>query len=230
IHPFPRKLAPNAQATLSGRLAPGYDSPKMNLTDPAGRLEAPSLGSGPDFQSEIRCADKPGTIRIELRGQHNGTENILASFPAACGTEQPTAVTLAARTTQAAASSGPPERRLFEMINSERTQAGLPALQYDEAVAEIAKSVSEANRDQMKGGSEAKKVDIVGRLKSEGIQSPLVLSNPGAARSPEEVQQRFASSPVHRANYMSTEVTHVGIGTAQAADTAGEAISLHTDP
>jgi len=229
IQPIPRKLAPNSQASLSGKLASGVQNPKLYLTDPAGHLETPSLGSGPDFQSEIRCADKPGTIRIELRGEQSGAESILATFPVACGTDQPTAVTLAAPAAAAAAAgSEQPERRLFELMNSERTKAGLPALQWDDAVAGLAKSISEARRDQMKSGGQVN-VDIVGRLKSEGIQSPVVLTNPAAARSPDEAQERFASSPVHRANYMSTDVTHVGIGTAQATDPAGKPVTLYTE-
>jgi len=214
IQPFPRKLAPNSQANLSGKLAQGAQNPKLYLTDPAGHLENPALGSGPEFQSEIRCADKPGTIRIELRGERSGAENILASFPVACGTDQPTAIALAPPATAVAAAgagSQPPERRLFELINAERTKAALPPLEWDDGVAGIAQSISDARRDQMKSGGGQVNVDIVGQLKSQGIQSPVVLTNPAAARSPEEAQERFASSPVHRANYMSTEVTHVGI-------------------
>jgi len=231
IQPFPRKLASNSQANLSGKLAAGFQNPKLYLTDPAGHLEAPTLGSGPDFQSDVRCADKPGTIRIELRGERGGAENILATFPVACGTDQPTALALAptaAAAGAAAAASSQPERRLFELINNERSQAGLAPLQWDDAVAAIAKSISEARRDQMKVGGEVK-VDIVGQLKSAGIQSPVVLTNPAATRSPEEAQERFASSPTHRANYMSTEVTHVGIGTAQATDPAGRPVTLYTE-
>ena len=229
IQPFPRKLASNSQANLSGKLAAGFQNPKLYLTDPTGHLEAPTLGSGRDFQSDVRCGDKPGTIRIELRGERSGAENILATFPVSCGTDQPTAIALApAAAAAAAAGSGPPERRLFDLINNERSQAGLAPLQWDDAVAAIAISISNARRDQLKVGGEVK-VDIVGQLKSAGIQSPVVLTNPAAARSPEEAQERFASSPTHRANYMSTEVTHVGIGTAQATDQAGRPVTLYTE-
>jgi uncharacterized protein YkwD len=227
IQPIPRQLAANSQAMLRGQLVDGYQNPKAFITDPTGHLESPSIPPGKEFQTEIRCADKPGTIRVEVRGELNGAESILANFPIACGTEPPTSVALGK---PAAVGDLPQqERKLFQLINDERTKAGLPALEWDDAVAGIARSISEQRRDQLKGGGGAVSVDIVGRLKSEGIQSPVVLSNPAAARSPEEAQERFSASPVHRANFMSTEVTHVGVGATSATDPAGRPITLYTE-
>src|SRR5262249_18452614 len=63
-------------------------------------------------------------------------------------------------------------------------------------------------------------VNLVERLKAVDVTSPVVLENPAQARSPQEAQARFSSSPPHRANFMSPEVTHSGIGIAsfKAAD------------
>jgi uncharacterized protein YkwD len=157
----------------------------------------------------------------------NGAETILANLPIACGTEPPPSVALSR---PAAVGDLPQqERKLFQLINDERSKAGLPALEWDDAVAGIARSISEQRRDQLKSGGGAVNVNIVERLKSEGIQSPVVLTNPAAARSPEEANERFSASPVHRANYMSTEVTHVGVGAASATDAQGRPVTLYTE-
>src|SRR5258707_11399252 len=227
IQPIPRRLAANSKAMLRGQLVDGYQNPKAFMTDPTGRLESPSIPPGKEFQTEIRCADKPGTIRVEVRGELNGAESILANFPIACGTDPPTSVALSKPV--AVGDLPQQERKLFQLINDERTKAGLPALEWDNAVAGIARSISEQRRDQLKSGAGAVSVDIVGRLKSEGIQSPVVLTNPAAARSPEEAQERFSASPVHRANYMSTEVTHAGVGAISATDPAGRPVTLYTE-
>jgi uncharacterized protein YkwD len=227
VQPIPRRLTANSQATLRGQLVDGYENPKLFITDPTGRLESPSIPPGKEFQTEIRCADKPGTIRVEIRGELNGAETILANFPIACATEPPTSVALSKPV--AVGDLPQQERKLFQLINDERTKAGLPALEWDDPVAGIARSISEQRRDQLKGGGGAVTVNIVERLKSEGIQSPVVLTNPAAARSPEEAQERFSASPVHRANFMSTEVTHVGVGATSATDTAGRPVTLYTE-
>ena len=204
VQPIPRKLSANSQATLRGQLVGSYQNPKVFIADPTGHLESPSVPPGKEFQTQIRCADKAGTIQAEVRGELNGVESILANFTIACGTEPPTSVALS-KSAAAVGDVAQQEQKLFQLINDERTKAGLPALQSDAAVAGIARSLSEQRRDQLKGGGAAANVNILERLKEAGIQSPVVLTNPAAARSPQEAQERFSGSPVHRANYMSTE-------------------------
>src|SRR5262249_36781579 len=50
------------------------------------------------------------------------------------------------------------------------------------------------------------------RMKRAGILAPVVLENVARAYSPEEIERGLMDSPGHRANILSTEATHVGVG------------------
>ena len=50
------------------------------------------------------------------------------------------------------------------------------------------------------------------RVQRAGIRTPLVLENAGRGYSPSEVHRGLMDSPGHRANVLSPDATHVGIG------------------
>jgi uncharacterized protein YkwD len=54
-----------------------------------------------------------------------------------------------------------------------------------------------------------------------------LLQNPGESRTAQAVHDRFTVSPVHRANYMSTEATHGAIGVAVFALQDGPAATVN---
>jgi uncharacterized protein YkwD len=224
LDPLPRKLAPGAQVTLSGHVTESLDNPKLAIGDVAGHLDTPQA-SGKAFKAELKCGDKPGKIVVELRAEEQGSETVPANFPVYCGEEPPTSVVLEpARMEEPAAF----ERKIFEQINAERAAAGLGPLLWDDAVAGVARAVSEARRDAMKRGGSVTS-DVVHRLKQAEVMSPLVLQNSAQTRSVGDTATRFLMSPSHRANYMSTEATHAGVGVAPTADAAGKPAALVTE-
>jgi uncharacterized protein YkwD len=130
-----------------------------------------------------------------------------------CGIDPPTSVELAS------SQPGDPaqqEHAIFDRINQERTGAGLPALTWDDRVAQVARAAaqSEAQASSKGGGSAITSQEVSQRIRQAGISSALVLQNPGQALSAANAHDRFLISPVHRGNYMSTDATHGGVGIA----------------
>jgi len=213
IEPVPKRLALNSSASLKGQLAASYENPQVLLSNAVGELETPKMPPGKAFQAELKCGDKPGRMQVEIRAEQQGAEGVVANFPVYCGTEPPTSVAIEKPPTGPVDVAGE-EKKLFELLNAERASAGLPPLAWDDAVARVARADAEGRRD-------GKQVDLVQALKQVEVASPLIVQNPAQARSADEAHARFATSPRHRANYMSVAVTQGAVGMAAGNDPSG---------
>jgi uncharacterized protein YkwD len=224
LEPLPRRLEPGQKATLAGTLLGENENPKVLVSDAQGRLTEVAQPPGKAFKAEIACGDHTGQIWVELRAEEMGNERPQATLGVACGTELPTAVALAARPWPEDPAAQ--EARMVELINAERTAAGLPALTVLEPLAKAARALAESIRDgAKKGAAAAVPVDLVQRLTAADIQAPIILQNPAAGPSAETAFTRLDSSPTHRASMMSVDVNHVGIGVATGTDANGHAIT-----
>ncbi|HEX9574079.1 MAG TPA: CAP domain-containing protein [Myxococcales bacterium] len=223
LEPLPRKLDPKAEATLSGRLLGPLQNPKVLISDPRGKLQQPESKPGKEFSVPVSCGGRKGRIAVEIRGEEQGQPRIAANFPVFCGIDPPTSAQLPTPGGEVAQQ----ERTIFEQINAERTEAELPPLKWDDKVAQVARSVSE--NEAKGGGGGSATADLAQRLKAAGIASPVVLVNPGAARTAEDVQRLFSLSPIYRANYMSTDATSAGTGVANGKDPQGGNVAFVTE-
>src|SRR5262245_1685734 len=160
LDPLPRRLALNGQAMLSGRVTGALENPKVLITDAAGKLERPSQPPGKSLRAELRCGDHPGLMQVQIRAEDKGAESIAASFPVACGADLPTKVALGQKD-EGTMDVAQQERKLFEMINAERTAAGLPALAWDDQVAQVARAAAESRHT-----NPSAEVNLVERLKA----------------------------------------------------------------
>ncbi|HEY6002908.1 MAG TPA: CAP domain-containing protein, partial [Anaeromyxobacter sp.] len=221
--PFPKRLDLGQKATLSGRLLAGLKSPKVQVSDPSGQLLAPEQAPGDAFRVEIACGDRPGRILVDVRGEVDGRPGLVASFPVACGADLPRSISLAPEPWPTDPAEA--EKKILELVNRERTSAGLAALKWDPGVAGVARSISEdiATRGASAGG------DVAERLKREGIASHLVLQSAASDRSFERAHDRLMSSPSNRANIMSREVTSVGIGAVSKPEADGKPMTYVTE-
>jgi uncharacterized protein YkwD len=223
LDPVPRRLEANSQAPLNGRLVGTYVNPKIIISNPAGQLETPSVPPGQAFHAELRCADHPGRIQVQIEAEDKGSERAVANFGVACAMDQPTSVAIAAPAPGKPVDIASEEKKLFELVNGERTAAGLSPVAWDDSVARVARDIAETQRDRSQKGS-TKEIDVVERLKQADVSSPLVLQNPARARSAEDAHARFAASSAHRANYMNPSITHAGIGIASTTDASGPSL------
>lgn len=204
LEPVPKRLELNSQAPLKGQLTGKYSNPKVLISTVTGQLEKPAVPPGSKaFSGSLRCGERPGRIQVEIHGEEQETESIVANFPVTCGEAPPNSVPMPPE--QASAEPARDEKKVFEMINAERSSAGLKPIVWDDAVAGVARSVSQSLQS-------SSSIDIIGALAKADIASPVVVQNPGRARSAEEAQVRFSFSPTHRANYMNPEITNGGVG------------------
>ena len=216
--PLPRRLELGQQAKLSGKLVAGATSPKVLMTDPSGKLSEPEQPPGDAFAATLACGDRPGKILVELRGEYGGTTGPLASFPVFCGANPPAAVALASEPWPADPEAA--AKKMFEILNAERTAAGVAPLKWDPAVAGVARAMAE---DISKNGA-AGAGDVGARLKKEGIATPLLLESAAADRTFERANDRIVGTPRDRATVLSPDPTNVGIGAVSTNDAEGHPI------
>lgn len=213
LDPFPRRLAAGEKAVLSGKILGDYQNPRITLSDVLGRVSTPPQPPGAAFKAEVSCGDKPGRIAVEIAAERGGSPALVARIPVACGTELPGSVPVV-EPDPWPAEPDKQERRMLTELNAERTAVGLKALVWDDALAGVARGISESIREGVRRGSYDVPGDVVERLKKAGVISPLVLQNPAQARSAGEASEQLISSPGHRANVMNPDVTNAGVGIA----------------
>ena len=211
VEPLPRKLDPGAQATLSGKVLGDLQNPKVLISDTRGKLQQPPEQKGKELSAPLSCGGRTGRMVVEIRAESQGSQRVAAAFPVLCGVDPPASVQLGST---ASADGAQEERSIFEQINAERSAAGIAALTWDDKVAQVARSVSQsdAQTSARGSGSATSEQEVTQRLKQAGINSGLVLQNPGEARTAQGAHDRFSISPVHRANYMNSDATHGAVG------------------
>jgi uncharacterized protein YkwD len=214
VQPFPRSLAKGQSATLQGKVVAPYASPKVLVSDPRGELKTVD-GTGDAFQAEVACGQVPGKIVVEIRGEEDGEPMVLATFPVACATDLPAAATVTPPAWPS--STAEQEKRILELVNAERTAVGLAPLDWDDAVAGVARQISEALRT-----GRAADVDVVQRLKAAGIASPVVVQSAAADREVGGAHERLLASPSNRANVLHADVTDAGVGVVSGTNVDGQ--------
>jgi uncharacterized protein YkwD len=214
--PFPRKLNPGQSATLSGSVLGKLKNPKVQFSDAVGHLEQPKGTPGKAFSTEIKCGDRPGKILVQVTAEsEEGGDVPVANFAVGCGTDLPVAAKIPTAGAEAAAILEPPaaEKKIGELINEERTQAGLKPLQEDEELSKIARSISE---DRAKGKNTTSG-ELNQRLKDAEISAPQLYESLAQTTGAEQAYQLMSNNPQDRANAMNPNVTQVGIGVAPGA-------------
>jgi uncharacterized protein YkwD len=211
LDPFPRRLAAGEKAVLSGKVLGEYQRPKIAISDVMGKVSSPAAAPDASFRAEVACGDRPGRIQVEIGAELGGSPTLVARFPVACGMDLPTSVPVD-EPNPWPAEPEKQEHRMLQELNGERTAVGLKPLAWDDALAGVARGISESIREGVRRGSYDIPGDVVQRLKRVGVASPLVLQNPAQARSAEEALQQLLSSPGHRANVMNPDVNRAGMG------------------
>jgi uncharacterized protein YkwD len=115
------------------------------------------------------------------------------------------------------------EREMFDRLNVDRKQRGLPPLSYDDRLAEVARYHSQDMRDagffghdSPSTGSPQDRIDKAGYLAAESRE------NVALAPDVTTAQDQLIASPGHYANIVATTVTHVGIGVVRDKEVPGQ--------
>jgi hypothetical protein len=125
---LPRRLEAGGAARLEVATAPGVKDPRILVSDPRGALTDVKGAS-----AEVRCGPVPGLAVVELRGEVDGQQMVIGSFPVGCGVDLPASVRVAPEAWPAAPEQQ--EARLLERLNAERAAVGLAPVAADRDVA-----------------------------------------------------------------------------------------------
>jgi len=105
------------------------------------------------------------------------------------------------------------ERRMFELVNSERKARKLPMLEFDEELAVVARAHSKDMADNgffdHESPTTGKSAD---RVYAAGIAASATAENIAMNSSVADAHARLMASPGHRKNILSREYDRIGIG------------------
>jgi uncharacterized protein YkwD len=205
--PLPRRLAAGQTATLSGQLLGDFSKPRLEVVDPIGQFIKPPEQPGKAFKTELKCADHPGKILVQLVAEKEGSDTLVTNFPVFCTVEPPVAIKLPS------ASKGPvdtvaAEKQLLDLVNSDRVAAGVKPLRPLPALSDIARSVAQKRAE----GKGITSFELTQKLKEAEIAAPMVLESMAQGFSIDDIYARFSDSPSDRSNTMNPDVTDVGVG------------------
>lgn len=222
IEPLPRSLPSAGRTTLAGTVATTYSAPEVLVTGPAGAVHrVPTQVHGGRFKAELACHLGDGAYQVEVLAEDQRGPTVLANFPLYCGVSPPArldrAVLVAAPEGGTSASPEAIEDLLFELMNRDRSRSGLPRLHRDGRLNQIARAYSQ----EMAATGEVahysrRSGNAVDRVRAAKItpMPRVVAENVGRDYSAESIERGFMTSPGHRANVLSADVTHVGVGVA----------------
>jgi uncharacterized protein YkwD len=120
----------------------------------------------------------------------------------------------------------PLEHQLHQRINRDRAAEGLPPLRYDERLADIARAHSADMRDSDFFAHESPTTGLLeDRMVRAGYLATEMRENLALAPDIEIAEDNLLESPGHKANILSTTVSHVGVGIVRG-DSDGDMRSL----
>jgi uncharacterized protein YkwD len=106
-----------------------------------------------------------------------------------------------------------PERELFDATNRERSAHGLPALQWNDALAVAARKHANemAHKDALSHQFPGEP-SLPSRVKQAGAHFVWLSENVALGPNPSIIHAEFVKSPPHRANILDTDMNVMGIG------------------
>lgn len=108
------------------------------------------------------------------------------------------------------------EHAMYERLNRDRAKRGLPALKYDERLADIGRFHSKDMRDRHFFSHDSPTTgSLQDRLDAAGYRSVTARENLAEGPDVDTAQDGLLESPGHHANIMAGDITHVGIGIVQ---------------
>jgi len=223
--PIPRAVAAGSSIAIDAVVDPRYRDPEVFVTHEDGSTQRFALkqGSAGNLTSQVPCGARKGRQQIEITASDAAGSTVLANFPVWCAAEPPQAVTIdPGHDDPPAATPEDAEHHLLANLNRDRAAAGLPALSWDERVAAVARGHSEEmHRTHNVAHISPTTGSAADRVRAAKIKTGVVLENVARAYGVNEAHDGLMNSPGHRANILSGEVTHVGIGVTFGDEVSG---------
>jgi uncharacterized protein YkwD len=214
LEPVPRTTTPGQPIAVRGTLAADYATPTFVIQSPSGDVSRVPSGSGREIDMRIPTTAS-GAYRVEILGRGPQGEKVIANFPVYVGESPPTSLRLRTPLATAGGESATAEQvtaDLLRMLEEERRQQGLPALDRDARLDAIALAHSTDMRDHdFVAHTSPTTGTAADRVRAAQLRSGLVLENIGRGYSASEIQSGLLGSPGHRANLINPDVNTVGI-------------------
>jgi uncharacterized protein YkwD len=222
--PIPRSVPPQGEIAIDAVIDARFHEPEVIVTRGDGITRPLAVDDRPGgFAARLSCRGQTGRQQIEIAATDRAGVTVLANFPVWCGAEPPRSIAFEP------AAADPPveqpeqaEQYLFDRTNRDRAAAHLPPLSWSAAAAAVARSHSDEMRTtRVVSHISPTTGSVVDRVRAAHIPTRIVLENVARGFGLHEAHQALMNSPGHRANVMSTEVTHVGIGVVLGVPVSG---------
>jgi uncharacterized protein YkwD len=237
--PIPSDLRPGDRFLFEGEVHPPFSDPEILLTSPRG--ETIELRDHADdrlaFRTWVQVDGAPGEYQLEVLGDYDLGPRVLALcslFPrqpdeplpyerllqaARNGTLQPS---YELPTRPAARTETEAESLMLQLVNEDRSKAGLPPLLMDERLSLMARRHSRDMRDRAFFAHVSPRTGhLADRAEREAIAYRRLGENIAVGVDVREAQKALLRSPGHRKNLLDPHFTHIGIGVAFDEDAAG---------
>jgi hypothetical protein len=110
-----------------------------------------------------------------------------------------------------------PAHALMNLANQSRTEAGVAALQWDDALATAAQAHAERMaREGQLSHQYPDEPNLAERAASAGAHFSLIEENIAMADSPHSIHDSWMRSPGHHDNLMNPQIDRIGVGVARA--------------
>ncbi len=222
--PIPRAAVEGGRIRIEGEVAASYADPEVFVTRDDGvvvRLRS-QAAQARGFAADVDCDQRTGRQQVEITAVDASGSSVLANFPVWCNADAPTQITITPAIDEDVATEDDAEQRMLALVNEDRAAAGLAPLAWDDRAAEVARGHS---REMLQTGEVAHVSPTTGtatdRVRAAGIKTGAVLENIARAYGVAEAEEGLMNSPGHRANLMSTQVTHLGVGIVFGEEIAG---------
>lgn len=223
--PIPRSVAAGGSFVVDAVVATQYREPELFVTHEDGATERMPIhvGKSGAFKATVACGKHVGRQQVEITASDVQGSTVLANFPVWCGQQPPTAITIEASEDDGViTASDEAERRLLALMNRDRQAAGLGTLLADDRVTGVSRAHSEDMRKtKIVAHISPTTGSAADRVHAAGIRTALVLENVARAYSVGEAHAGLMNSPGHRANILSPQATHVGIGVVLGEEVSG---------
>lgn len=230
LSPLPRSVGVGARLRVRGRLLDGLKDPQLVVTEPSGHSRRLPMQRGAAFDAEV-VASTEGELRVELLAEGEQGPAPVINVPIYVGVSPPTDVSVQPTSggESVVLDAQAFERRLLELVAAERVRAGAPPLSVEPRLVAIARAHGQDMREHgFVGHTSPTTGTAADRVARAGVRTGLVLENVGRGYTPEEVHQSLLDSPGHRANVVSADATHLGVG-AVIEEEGGRAAYLATE-
>ena len=229
LQPLPRSVPVGTTLRVRGTLIEGFGQPQLVVTDPSGQSRRLPAQQGAAYDAEI-VASTPGALRVELLVSGERGPAPAIKVHVYVGMPPPSEVSVQSSGGESVELDAEGfEVRLRELVEQERARAGVAKLTSEPRLVAIARAHGKDMREHgFVGHTSPTTGTAAERVARAGVRTALVLENVGRGYTPEEVHQSLLDSPGHRANVVSADATHVGIGAVVERE-GGRAAYLATE-